>query len=64
MKCINHLYHGLKDILENNCMSIQEQARYTIWTAIDQRSEQTLIKDVKITGGVKRFAANQASVLK
>ena len=64
MKCIDHLYPSLKQILENNCMSIQAQDRYAILTAIDQRGEQTLNKDAKTTGGVRGFAANEASVLK
>ena len=64
MKYINHLYPGLKQILENNCMSVQVQYRYTICTSIDQRGEQTLNKDAKTAGGVRGFAANQPSVLR
>ena len=47
MKCIDHLYPGLKQILENNSMSIQAQDRCAIRTAIDQRGEQTLKKMLK-----------------
>ena len=60
MKCIDHLYPNLKQILENNYMSIQAQDTYAIRTAIDQRGEQTLNKDVKTTGGVRVFAANRS----
>ena len=64
MKCIDHPYPSLKQILENNCMSIRAPDRYAIRTAIEQRAEQTLNKGAKTTGDVRRFAANQASVLK
>ena len=63
MKCIDHLHPGLKQILENNSMSIQAQDRCAIRTVIDQRGEQTFKNDAKTIGGVRGFAANQASVL-
>ena len=64
IKCINHLYPGLKEILENNCIPVQAQDRYPIRTAMDQRGKQTLSKDAKTTGGVKGFAVNQATILR
>ena len=62
MRGIDHLYPGLKQILKNNCVSIQAKDRYVIRTAIEQWGEQT--KDAKTTGGVRDSSANQASVLK
>ena len=45
-------------------MNACSEHAYAIRTAIDQRGEQTLNKDAKTAGGLRGFAANQASVLK
>ena len=56
MNCIDYLYPVLKQILENQYMSVQAQDRYPIHTVIDQWGDQTLNKDAKTTGGVRGFA--------
>ena len=46
---------GLKDMIEKTGLSVQAQDRYPILTALDQRGEQTIIRDVKTSGGIKAF---------
>ena len=53
MKSIEILYPGLKELLVQNGMSVQAQDRHAIRTAVDQRSEQTVNREAKTTGGVK-----------
>ena len=44
--------------------SVQWQVTYNLWTAADQRGEQSLNKDAKIVGGVRRFSVNNDTVPK
>ena len=44
--------------------SVQWQVTYNLWTAADQRGEQSLNKDAKIMGGVRRFSVNNDTVPK
>ena len=62
MQGIEENYPGLKELLKQNCLSVQAQNSYPLRTATDQRGEQTLNKDAKTTGGVKSFASDPASV--
>ena len=52
---IEALYPGLKELLDNNRLSVQTQERYPLRTAIDQRGEQTFNCDAKTAGGLKAF---------
>ena len=58
------LYSGLKDLLSEKGMSVQAQERFPLRVPVDQRSEQTLNRDAKTTGGIKYFAADSSAVLK
>ena len=58
------LYPGLKDLLSDKGMSVQAQERFPLRVPADQRSEQTLNRDAKTTGGVKYFAADSSAALK
>ena len=64
MRSIDLLYPGLKDMLKANCLSVQAQDRYPVRIATDQRGEQTINKDAKLTGGIKGFADKVESVTK
>ena len=64
MKNIDQQYPGLKQFLEPKGLSVQSQDRYPLKTAIDQRGEQTINRDGKTAGGIKRFAGDKSGVLK
>ena len=44
--------------------SVQSQARYNLRTAVDQQGEQSLNKDTKTVGGVRRFSADNDAFTK
>ena len=50
--------HSGNDII----FSVQSQARCNLRTAVDQRGEQSLNKDAKTVGGVRRFSADNDAV--
>lgn len=64
MEQIESLYPGLKEMLQYKGLSVQAQEKYSLRTAIDQRGEQTINRDAKVTGGIKNFATRENSVLK
>ena len=47
---IDDQYPGLKNYMEKGGFSIQGQSHHSIRTATDQRGEQTINKDAKISG--------------
>ena len=51
MQGIEENYPGLKELLKQNCLSVQAQNSYPLQTSTDQRGEQTLNKGAKTTGG-------------
>ena len=53
---------GLKEMLLVNGLSVQAQELYRLRTAIDQRGEQTLNRDMKTTGGIKMFSSDRMAV--
>ena len=55
LKNMETLCPGLKDMIEKTGLSVQAQDRYPILTALDQRGEQTIFRDVKTSGGIKAF---------
>ena len=57
-------YPGLKDLIKEKGTSIQGQEHVKLRTATDQRGEQTLNRDAKITGGIKCFSDDEKSILK
>ena len=57
-------YPGNEDILKKYGISVQGQDKYPLRTAIDQRGEQTLNRDAKVSGGITAFAVDEASVSK
>ena len=44
-------------------MSVPAQDRHAVRTAIDQRGEQTINRDAKISGAIRAFASDNAAVL-
>ena len=44
--------------------SVHLKARYNLQTTVDQQGEQSLNKDAKTVGGVRRFSADNAPVTK
>ena len=48
----------------NDIISVQSQARCNLRTAVDQRGEQSLNKNVKTVGGDRRFSADNDVVFK
>ena len=61
---IEALYPGLKELLDNNALSVQAQERYPLLTAIDQRGEQMFNRDTNTAGGIKSFSNDSNFVLK
>ncbi len=55
---------GCFALIRENGISVQEQDRYPLRAAIDQREEQTLNREAKTTGGKTGFAGNVNSVTK
>ena len=45
-------------------LSVQAQDKCPLRTSIDQRGEQTMTRDAKITGGIKAFTTKEYSILK
>ena len=45
-------------------LSVQGQEKYPCRVAIDQRGEQTISRDAKVSGGIKYFASDPNSILK
>ena len=64
LKNMETLHPGLNDMLEKTGLSVQAQDRYPILTALDQRGEQTINRDVKTSACIKAFSTNSSSVLK
>ena len=71
----NHARHGTwyihqirnRDPLHSGdevTFSVQLQARHKIQTAVDQRGEQSLNKDAKTVGSIRRFSADSDAVTK
>ena len=59
MKNLESYFPGLKVNL-----SVQAQGQYHSRTAVGQRGEQTLNKDAKTVGGIKRFSGDNNAVTK
>ncbi|KAG1685941.1 hypothetical protein GQR58_008889 [Nymphon striatum] len=55
---------GCKELLSEKGLSVQGQDRYKCRIAIDQRGEQTINKDAKVSGGIKYFASDENAILK
>ena len=51
----------LKSYLKN-CFSVQEQDKFGLRTAIDQRGVQTIIKDNKTTRDIKNFVSDGSTI--
>ena len=55
---------GCKDLLLSAGLSVQAQDHYPHSTAIDQRGEQSVIRDTKTAGRIKKFYSSESSILK
>ena len=64
MMNIDRLFPGNKEILKRFGISVQGQDKYPLRTAIDQRGEQTLNRDAKVSGGITSFAVDHTCVSK
>ena len=64
LKSSEEKYPGLKEMLKKAGLSVQEQDKYLLPIAIDQRVEQTINCDAKISGGIKAFSTNNEAVTK
>ena len=64
MENIEKMCPGLKDLLEQNCVSVQAEESFPVRIAIDQRGEQTINRDAKTSRGSKSFAADGSAILK
>eukprot|EP00112_Aurelia_sp_Birch-Aquarium-sp1_P005855 Seg1662.2 transcript_id=Seg1662.2/GoldUCD/mRNA.D3Y31 product="hypothetical protein" protein_id=Seg1662.2/GoldUCD/D3Y31 len=61
---LERTHPGCKELLSEKGLSVQEQDRYKCRIAIDQRGEQTINKDAKVSGGIKYFASDENAILK
>ena len=64
LKAIELLYPGCKDLLSKTGLSIQAQDLYPHHIVIDQRGEQTINWDAKISGKLKKYYSSESSILK
>ena len=64
LKTIENRYPGMKEMMKHAGLSAQGQEKYPLQTSIDQRGEQTMNRDAKITGGIKAFTTEEDSILK
>ena len=55
---------GCMELLSEKGLSVQGQQRHKSRIAIDQRGEQTINKDAKVSGGIKYFASDENAILK
>ena len=61
---LERTHPGCKELLSEKGLSVQGQDRYKCRIAIDQRGEQTINKDAKVSGGIKYFASDENAILK
>jgi len=61
---IENVYPGNKDLLKGSGLSIQSQTRYDLRTPIDQRGEQTINREGKVSGGLKLLRPDDKMMLK
>ena len=54
----------MKEMMKHAGLSVQAQDKCPLRTSIDQRGEQTMNRDAKITGGIKAFTTKEYSILK
>ena len=55
---------GCRELIQFKGLSVQGQDRYPGRVAIDQRGEQTINRDAKVSGGIKFFAADPNAITK
>ena len=56
---LDRSHPGCKEIIQSKGLSVQAQDKYPLRTPIDQHGEQTLNKDAKSTGGIKKLRKHQ-----
>ena len=61
---IEETHPGCLELIQFKGLSVQGQNNYPCRTAIDQRGEQTINRDAKVSGGIKYFASASNSILK
>ena len=47
---MDNLYPGLKELIQENGLSVQAQDSYPLRTSVDQRGEQTINRHAKTSG--------------
>ena len=61
LKNIEKLYPGIRQVLS---ISVQAQDKYPLRTPTDQRGGQTINRDAKTSGGIKKIAKDSSAVIK
>ena len=64
LESIELQYPGCKELLLSAGLSVQAQDHYPYHTAIDQRGEQSINRDAKTAGGIKKSYSSESSILK
>ena len=64
LESIELQYPGCKELLLSAGLSVQAQDHYPNRTAIDQRGEQSINRDAKTAGGIKKVYSSESSILK
>ena len=55
LETLEETHPGCKELIELKGLSVQAQDRYPCRTAVNQRGEQTMNRDAKVSGGIKFF---------
>ena len=63
MKAIGSTQPGLKEVLKLKGLSIEAQDKHALRTTIDQRGEQTIKRDAKVAGGIKKISTCEETAL-
>ena len=64
LESIELQYPGCKELLLSAGLSVQAKDHYPDRTAIDQRGEQSVNRNAKTAGGIKKFYSSESSILK
>ena len=64
LESIERQYPGCKELLLSAGLSVQAQDQYLNRTAIDQWGKQSINRDAKMAGGIKKCYSSESSILK
>ena len=63
LETLKETHPGCKELIEIKGLSVQAQDRFPCHTAVDQRREQTMNRDSKISSGIKFFASDENAIM-